>query len=164
MPNVFEPEWEPEEEMPPGYEVQGVQVGREAGGEHLGASLYEIPPGNSVCPYHWHSANEELLIVLAGTPTLRTPDGERELAAGEVVAFPVGERGAHKVSNDSEAPARVLIVSEMNDPEVAVYPDSKKVMARQQAPGSPATGLRAIFRLEDQVDYFDGERPSEPPR
>lgn len=156
--NVFEPELGPEDPSdPPGYEVRSVQVGKAAASERLGASLYEISPGNSICPYHWHAANEEMLIVLSGTPTLRTPEGERELAEGEVVAFPVGERGAHKVTNHSAAALRVLIVSEMNEPEVAVYPDSNKVMARQQAPGIPAVGLRAIFRLEDGVDYWDRE-------
>jgi uncharacterized cupin superfamily protein len=158
MPSLFDPEFETEDPgQPPGYSLRAEQVGKAAGAERLGATLYELPPGNSICPYHWHAANEEMLIVLTGTPTLRTPDGERELAQGDLVAFPVGERGAHKVTNDSEAAVRVLIVSEMNEPEVAVYPDSSKVMARQQAPGLPATGLRAIFRIEDGVDYWDRE-------
>jgi uncharacterized cupin superfamily protein len=156
MANVYEPDWEPKEN-PLGYELRGAKVGKQAGGERLGASLYEIAPGNAIAPYHWHAANEELLIVLSGAPTLRTPEGERVLDEGEVFAFPVGPRGAHKVTNNGDAPSRVLIVSEMNDPEVAVYPDSGKVMARQQAPGTEATGLRAIFRLEDGVDYWEGE-------
>ena len=102
--NVFEPEFDDADPSdPPGYKVRGAQVGKAAGSERLGASLYEIPPGNSICPYHWHAANEEMLIVLSGAPTLRTPEGERELAEGEVVAFPVGERGAHKVTNHSAA-------------------------------------------------------------
>lgn len=160
MANVFDPEWEAEvdaEDWPAGYEGRCASVGRLAGSERLGASLYEVPPGNSSCPYHWHAANEEMLIVLRGRPTLRTPEGERGLAEGELVSFPVGERGAHKVRNDTEEPVRVLIVSEMNDPEVAVYPDSGKVLARQQAPGKPATGVRAMFRLADAVDYWQGE-------
>lgn len=154
--NVFEPDFESVDE-PPGYLMRGAEVAKQAGAQNLGATLYELPPGNSICPYHWHAANEELLVVLAGTPTLRTPDGERELAAGEVVAFPIGEQGAHKVTNNSDEPTRVLIASEMNEPEVAVYPDSGKVMARQQAPGTPATGVRAIFRFDDGVDYWHGE-------
>jgi uncharacterized cupin superfamily protein len=157
MPNLFAPDFEPDEEQPAGYHVKGVRIGRQAGAERLGASLYELPPGNSTCPYHWHAANEEMLIVVSGRPTLRTPEGERELAEGEVVAFPVGERGAHKVTNSGGGAARVLIISEMNEPEVAVYPNSGKVMARQQAPGTPATGVRAIFRLADGVDYWEGE-------
>ena len=79
-------------------------------------------------------------------------------------AFTIGEHGAHKVTNNTAAPIRVLIVSEMNEPEVAVYPDSGKVMARQQAPGTPATGIRVIFRFDDGVDYWDGEvEPEEVP-
>jgi uncharacterized cupin superfamily protein len=160
MANVFEPEFETDvdpEDWPRGYKGRYARVGRPAGAERLGASVYEVPPGNSACPYHWHAANEEMLIVLSGRPTLRTPEGERQLAEGEVVAFPVGEEGAHKVINNSDAPIRVLMISEMNEPEVAVYPDSDKVMARQQAPGIEATGLRALFRIEDSVDYWDGE-------
>ena len=61
------------------------------------------------------------------------------------------------VGASSGRPVRVLMASELNAPEVAVYPDSEKVMARQQAPGTPATGVRAIFRLADGVDYWDGE-------
>jgi uncharacterized cupin superfamily protein len=154
--SIFDPEMETVDE-PPGYLARGAQVGKQARAAHIGLSLYELQPGNSICPYHWHSANEEMLIVLAGAPTLRTPAGERELDEGEVIAFPRGEDGAHKVTNRSEGPTRVLMVSEMNDPEVAVYPDSGKVMARQQAPGTAATGIRAIFRFDDGVDYWDGE-------
>ncbi|MEK6278022.1 MAG: cupin domain-containing protein [Actinomycetota bacterium] len=159
MANVFEPRFEPDDDWPEGYDGRFARVGAQAGSERLGATVYEVPPGNSICPYHWHAANEEMLIVLSGRPTLRTPQGERELAEGEIVAFPVGEGGAHKVTNKGDGPVRVLIVSEMNEPEVAVYPDSGKVMARQQAPGREATGLRAIFRESDAVDYFDGEVP-----
>ncbi len=165
MANVFEPEWEAgDKEWPAGYDGRFAQVGRVAGSESLGASIYETPPGNSLNPYHWHAANEEMLVVISGRPTLRTPDGERELAEGEVVAFPVGERGAHKLINRTDEPTRVLIVSEMNAPDVCVYPDSGKVMAREQAPGTQATGLRALFRLEDEVDYWEGEAESEEER
>jgi uncharacterized cupin superfamily protein len=163
MANIFDPDFEPFQEWPEGYQGTGAEIGRQAGAQRLGASLYEIPPAQSICPYHWHAANEEMLIVLSGTPTLRTPAAERELAAGEVVAFPIGEAGAHKITNNGDEPCRVLIVSEMNEPEVAVYPDSGKVMARQQAPGTPATGLRAIFRQADQVDYWEGEAPPKQP-
>src|SRR4029450_12505635 len=99
----------PQETRPPAYPQRGAKPARQPGAEPLGASLYELPPGNSSCPYHWHAANEEMLIVISGRPTLRTPEGERELAEGEVVAFPVGEAGAHKVTNNGEGPARVLI-------------------------------------------------------
>ena len=85
MPNIFNPEWEAEL---PG--LRGVRVGAAAGGEKLGATLYEVDPGGRVSPLHVHHANEEMLFVVSGRPTLRTGDGERELELGEVVAFPSG--------------------------------------------------------------------------
>ncbi len=156
MANVFEPQFDPGD-YPDGFRGRHARTGHEAGAVHLGASVYEVDPGQSLAPYHWHAANEEMLVVLSGEPTLRTPDGERTLVAGEMVSFPRGEEGAHGVYNRTDSPVRVLLLSEMNEPEVAVYPDSGKVMARQQAPGTPATGLRMLFRASDQVDYWDGE-------
>ncbi len=154
--NLFEPSLEAGGEQP-GYRSRGAGLGSQAGAERIGASLYELGPGNSICPYHWHAANEELCVVIAGAPTLRTPEGERELTPGEVVAFQTGEGGAHKITNHGDRPTRVLMVSEMNAPEIAVQPDSRKVLARQEAPGVPATGVRALFRLDDAVDYWEGE-------
>ena len=159
MANIFEPRFEPEEDWPEGYGGRWTPVGRDAGTKHLGASLYEIDPGQVLCPYHWHAGNEEMLIVLRGTPTLRTPAGRRPLAEGEVVAFPQGEEDAHTVINEGGDPVRLLMLSEMNGPDVIVYPDSDKVLARQVASGIPAEGIRALFRLTDQVDYWEGEVP-----
>ena len=130
MSNVFDPEFDREQE-PEGFRSRSARVGAAARAERLGASVYELEPGQALCPYHWHAANEEMLIVLKGRPLLRTPDGERELAEGELVSFPRGEEGAHGVYNRTDGPIRVLMLSEMNEPEVAVYPDSGKVMARQ---------------------------------
>jgi uncharacterized cupin superfamily protein len=160
--NVFEPDFDGAQERP-GFTLRGADIGIQAGSERLGASLYELPPGQAICPYHAHLANEEMLIVTAGRPSLRTPEGWRELVAGEVVSFPVGLAGSHQVANFSGEDARVLMLSEMNGPEVAIYPDSGKVMAREQPPGRPATGYRKLFSEADEVDYWDGEEPPQPP-
>jgi uncharacterized cupin superfamily protein len=157
MPNIFNPEFEPDREYPDGFRGRHARVGHEAAANHLGASVYDVDPGQALCPYHWHAANEEMMIVLIGAPTLRTPLGERTLAEGELISFPRGEEGAHTLYNRTKKQVRVLMISEMNEPEVAVYPDSGKVMARQQAPGSAATGLRMLFRASDQADYWEGE-------
>jgi uncharacterized cupin superfamily protein len=102
-----------------------------------------------------------MLIVLEGGPSLRTPDGWRELEPGDVVSFKVGSEGAHQVMNRSEKPARVLVVSEMNAPEVSVYPDSGKVLAGTRPPGGTETAedFFEAFRLEGGVDYWEGEEP-----
>jgi uncharacterized cupin superfamily protein len=159
MANVFDPEFDEPLERP-GFVYRRARVGRQAGATKLGASLYEIPPGNASFPYHWHGANEELAIVVSGRPSVRTPEGWRELAEGEVLSFPTGEAGAHQFANRGDEPARILLVSTMIAPEVNGYPDSGKVLATVRPPGSRGDGsLAASFRLTDEVDYWEDEEP-----
>ena len=155
MPNVYEPRFDEDSDRD-GFRWLAERVGHNAGSEHLGASAYELPPGQAMFPYHYHFGNEELLIVLRGRPHLRDPEGWRQLDEGEVVAFPVGDRGAHQIVNRTDEAVRILMVSEMVGPEVVVYPDSGKIGARERAPGTGA-GIRQTFKSSDQVDYWDGE-------
>ena len=158
MANLFRPDWDAEQDRPP-FTWRRSRIGRQAGSEELGASLFELMPGSSSFPLHIHHANEEMLLVVEGTPTLRTLEGERELEPGEVVACPTGRRGAHRIDNRSPAPVRILIVSTMRAPELNEYPDSGKVWARNYPPGgSPGDEpAELIARREDAVDYLDGE-------
>ena len=160
-PNIFEPEFD-DQSAREGFRYRDAWIGRRAGSERLGASLYEIAPGESTFPYHWHAGNEELLIVLRGTAALRTPDGWREVTEGELVAFPRGERGAHQLVNRGRQPARFLMLSEMHSPEVCVYPDSGKIGPRVWARGGRETSMRLNFLAGDAVDYWRGEEPPEP--
>jgi uncharacterized cupin superfamily protein len=146
-----------------GFRWRGTSLAYRAGSERLGASIYEVEPGNATFPYHYHLANEELLLVLKGRPHLRTPEGWRQLEEGEVVAFPLGERGAHQLMNRTEEPVRFVVVSEMVAPEIAVYPDSGKVGVREHAPGSGKGGLRENFLSANDVDYWEAESPPEVP-
>jgi uncharacterized cupin superfamily protein len=158
-PNVFDPSFDAEQDRPP-FTWRRARIGRQAGAEKLGASLFELPPGASSFPLHVHHANEELIVVLAGRPTLRTLDGQRELAPGDVVACPTGDRGAHRIDNHSAELARFLIVSTMIAPEVNTYPDSGKVWARSFPPGAdgPDGALDVLARPDPELDYLDGER------
>jgi len=158
VPNVFDPEWDAEQDRPP-FTWRRARLAREAGGEKLGASLFELPPGASSFPLHVHHANEELIIVLAGRPTLRTLDSERTLEPGELVACRTGRRGAHRLDNRSDEPVRVLIVSTMLAPELNQFPDSGKLWARNYPPGDDPgeEPVELIARPEDGVDYLDGE-------
>ncbi len=146
--NLFDVGVEHDDGDPAGYQTGYVRVGPLVGGEQLGLSVYELPPGQSICPYHYENAEEEWLIVLAGRPTLRTPDGERELRPWDCAFFPTGEEGAHKVTNGTEEVVRVCIWSNRLAVATSVYPDSPKVGA--WPPGK-------LFRLEDAVDYWIGE-------
>jgi uncharacterized cupin superfamily protein len=158
-PNVFEPSFDAEQDEPP-FTWRRARLGRQAGGEKLGASLFELSPGASSFPLHVHHANEELIVVLAGRPTLRTIDAERELSPGEVVACPSGRRGAHRIDNRSDEPIRFLIVSTMIAPEVNEYPDSGKIGARTFPPGGdgPEEALDVLARPDPDLKYLDGER------
>jgi uncharacterized cupin superfamily protein len=122
-PSINHPEWDIVKAEAP-FRWRAMRLGAHAGAEELGVTLYEIDPGGAISPYHVHHGNEELLLVLSGTPQLRTPDGGRTLRAGATVAFRRGSAGAHRVSNGGAEPARMLIFSTMNLPEVAEYPDT----------------------------------------
>jgi uncharacterized cupin superfamily protein len=119
--------------------------------------MWQLPPGEAAYPYHYHYAEEELLLVLDGRPSLRTPDGWRELAEGEIVAFLRGERGGHQLVNRSGQTVRFLAFSTSGEPDVVIYPDSGKLGAFEWLP--EGGGLRAMFRMADAVDYHDGEQP-----
>jgi uncharacterized cupin superfamily protein len=152
-PNVFATDVSYEEDDPEGYRAGILRPGDELGAKETGMSVYEIPPGQAVCPYHYERAEEEWLVVLEGTPTLRTPSGEEELARGDVAFFEPAPEGAHKISNRSEETARVVMFSSLRWPAVTVYPDSDKI-------GVYASRDRAdnvIVPRSANVDYFDGE-------
>jgi uncharacterized cupin superfamily protein len=146
--NLFSVPVEKDADDPDGYNSSYARVGPLVGGEQLGLSVYEIPPGQSICPYHYENAEEEWLIALSGRTTLRTPDGERVLLPWDCAFFPTGEAGAHKVTNRTDETIRVCIWSNRVAVSTSVYPDSKKVGA--WPPGN-------LFRLESAVDYWDGE-------
>jgi uncharacterized cupin superfamily protein len=147
--NLFQLALAKDEDDAPGYELSYARVGPLVGGDGIGLSVYELEPGNSICPYHYETGEEEWLIVLVGEPTLRTPDGERILRVWDTAFFAAGEDGAHKVTNNSDATVRVAMWSNRANPNTSVYPDSQKVGA--WPPGK-------LFRLADAVEYFDGER------
>lgn len=155
--DLFGTDWDHERSRP-GFVSRSIDVGIRLGSELLGATLYECGPGNRVWPYHLHHANEELLLVLDGTPTVRTPEGERELKRGEVVVFRRGPAGAHQLLNRSDHPARFLIVSTMLAPDVCEFPDSGKIgIWAEAAPGAPQARPPQLFLHDGEVDYWEGE-------
>jgi uncharacterized cupin superfamily protein len=156
MPNIYRPTFE-EGERPEGFRGRRARIGYELGTELVGASLWEVPPGEAVYPYHFHYADEEVVIVLRGQPTLRTPEGLRELDEGEALRFPVGEEGAHQIFNRSADTAAFLAISSHGRPDVVVYPDSNKLGVGERLPRGG--GLRAFFLRDAAVDYWTGEEP-----
>jgi uncharacterized cupin superfamily protein len=155
MANIHDPIWD-ELRDHPGFVAKRSRLGRQAGTVKTGVSLWEVAPGEAAYPYHWHMVEEEIVVILEGTPALRTPDGWRTLEKGEVVAFVVGEEGAHQILNDTDRTVRFLSFSNQHA-EVCVYPDSGKIGAYGREPDG--SGMRLLFREADAVDYHDGEEP-----
>jgi uncharacterized cupin superfamily protein len=157
MTNVFANDWD--DPFPP-LEGWNSHVKRLLPrGAPLGMSLYEVLPGQTQCPYHFHHGEDELILVLGGQPTLRTPDGESQLQEGDVVHFPKGPAGAHQVVNRAETPVRYVLMSTNISPEVVEYPDSGKVLAASRTESQRGQPLWTMHRLDAGVDYFDGEEP-----
>ncbi len=141
--NLFSPEFDHASERE-GYRWRAARVGSAIGGAKIGGCVYELGDGEKTYPFHFHHGMEEWLLVVEGSPAVRTPEGERVLRAGDVLCFPPGAAGAHQVSG----PGTVLILSANRVPEAAEYPDSAKVGVMP---------LGKLFRLEDAVGYWEGE-------
>jgi uncharacterized cupin superfamily protein len=156
MPNINDPLFDEPREHP-GFRALRSRISRHAGSERLGMSLWEVAPGETAYPYHHHLTEEELLLVLDGRPSLRTPEGWRDLEEGEVVAFLRGEHGAHQLVNRTQETVRFLAISTSGEPDIVIYPDSGKLGAFERLP--QGGGLRTMFRIGDTVDYHDGEQP-----
>jgi uncharacterized cupin superfamily protein len=147
--NLFGDDWDGGRDRP-GWEWKRLGVAERLGAEQIGASVYELGPGQRTFPYHWHVLEEEWLIVLRGTPTLRDPSGERTLAEGDCVVFKRGPEGGHGVRNDTAEPVRLLMLSSESEAEICVYPDGNKV-------GVFGKDLRKFLDAGAELDYYAGE-------
>ncbi|MBR6406357.1 MAG: cupin domain-containing protein [Lachnospiraceae bacterium] len=133
------------------YEYTRYPALTEGNAKYSSVAFYELPPGKSNYPYHYHLTSEETFYIISGTGILKTLEGEKEVRAGDLLFFPAGEQGAHKLTNTSDSDPLVYIdFDTIADPNVCVYPDSNKV-------GVYGKDLRKIYRLEDNVDYYDRE-------
>jgi uncharacterized cupin superfamily protein len=150
--NIHDPQLGFDDSDPDGYRAGMDRFGSRIGARRLGGSVYELPPGQSICPYHYEFGDEEWVIVLTGTPTVRHPGGEDVLGPGDTVCFPEGPEGAHKVTNHGAQTARVLMLSTKRLPSVAAYPDSDKLGVWADF-GAP----EGLYRRENTVGYYDRE-------
>jgi uncharacterized cupin superfamily protein len=149
--NIWTDEWDPAEEDWSGGGGRSKRLPRAAERPGLGATVYELDPGNFIV-YHFHHAWEELLVVLRGTPTLRTPEGERVLAEGESVYFQLGAEGAHGLRNETDAPVRLLMASTLSSPEVCEYPDLGQITAQARTGSQTGDRLWLIHDVERGSD------------
>jgi uncharacterized cupin superfamily protein len=150
--NLGDPALQYDDDDPDGFRSGMFRFGPKLGAQQTGASLYELRPGQALCPYHYEYGEEEWLLVLSGRPSLRDPDGTHELQELDMVFFERGPAGAHQVRNDSAAPVRVLMWSTVVLPTATVYPDSDKVGIWT---GNPDDDV--IVEKSGNVDYWHGE-------
>jgi uncharacterized cupin superfamily protein len=151
--NVFEAEFTYDPGAPPPYAAGKHRFGPQVGGSRMGATVYELPPGTSICPYHYES-EEEWLLVLAGELTVRHPEGEDVLRPGDVTAFPVGPAGAHKTTNRGTETVRLVMWANSDAMGYAAYPDSDKISYWTDS-ADERDGVRV--RRGQKLDFYDGE-------
>ena len=151
--NIADPQFAYDSDDPDGFRAGMLRMGPQLGAQRTGASIYELPPGQALCPYHYEYGEEEWALVLAGRPSLRTPAGTEQLEPHDMAFFPRGPEGAHQLLNQSDEPARVLLWSEVVTPAITVYPDSDKVGVWTGNKDDDLLAPRAAA-----VDYYHGER------
>ena len=152
--NANDGDFDYDAEDPEGFKAGMKRFGKTLRASATGVSIYELPPGQAICPYHYEYAEEEWLVVLEGTPTLRTPEGSSQLSPWDVCFFPTGPGGAHGVRNETNTTARVMMFSDLKWPAATVYPDSDKVGIHIPEPNREDGGM---FRRASKVDYFTDE-------
>jgi len=150
--NLAAPKFSYDAEDPEGFRSGMAQLGKSLGAKESGITVYELPPGQAICPYHWECGEEEWLLVLSGNPTLRHPEGSERLDPWDAVCFPRGPEGAHGVRNETDGTVRVLMFSTVVLPTATVYPDSDKVGIWT---GDDDVDL--VVRRDSAAGYFDGE-------
>jgi uncharacterized cupin superfamily protein len=126
-------------------------------GKGLGCSWFEIAPGKTAFPCHWHSSNEEAIYILGGEGTMRLGEARVPVRAGDYIALPPGPAIAHQLINTSDAPLTYLCISTMNTVEVVGYPDSKKIAAVAVDPSTREPWTRKVYPDGVDVDYYAGE-------
>jgi uncharacterized cupin superfamily protein len=150
--SISDPSFTYDPEDAEGFRAGMFRFGPSLGAQRTGTTLYELPPGESVCPYHYEYGEEEWLLVLAGRPSGRDPQRTEQLEPIDFVFFPTGPAGAHQIRNDTDETARVLMWGMVVLPTATAYPDSDKVAVWT---GDKAEDL--IVRRSSGVEYYDGE-------
>jgi uncharacterized cupin superfamily protein len=150
--NIADPAFKYDPEDPEGYKAGMYRFGKDLGAQQTGTSVYELPPGQAICPYHYEYGEEEWAMVLSGRPSLRTPEGIAQLEPWDVVFFPKGPAGAHQLRNETNDPVRVMMWSQIVNPSATAYPDSDKVGI-----WTGVEGENLLAERSSNVEYYHGE-------
>ncbi len=159
MANLFDPEFDQTQEQE-GFRTRRAMLGKQAEAKRLGASLFEIEPGNAAFPLHYHLGNEEMLIVVAGHPDAADrPTASASWPRARSSPSRSARQGAHQVVNRTDGPVRILMLSEMIAPDIVVRPESGKISAFGRPPGGHGEGMHGVYFERDSVPFWEGEEP-----
>ena len=150
--NIADPTFTYDDTDPEGFKAGMFRLGPELGAKATGTTIYELPPGQALCPYHYEYGEEEWVMALQGRPSVRTPAGIEQLEPHEVMFFPTGPEGAHQIRNDSSETVRVMMWSNVVHPTATAYPDSDKVGVWTGDKSEDVMLVRS-----GRVDYYFGE-------
>ena len=111
-------------------------------------ALIRIPKGKALCPYHSHSAESELYLVVSGKGGIRDKEGTTMVTAGDTFFFGPGE--AHQLSNAGEEDFVYYVIADNPRGDSCYYPDSGKFAVMKE-------GTSEVIVKGTETDYFDGE-------
>lgn len=97
--------------------------------QKLGVSVDTVAPGMRSCSYHFHQAQEEMVVVIGGSGTLRVAGSMLPIRTGDVIVIPAGPAYPYQIIKPSDAPLQYLSISTRETPEICEYPDSGKFSA-----------------------------------
>jgi uncharacterized cupin superfamily protein len=110
-------------------------------------ALVRIPPGKALCPYHAHTAEWEMYVVVSGVGSVRHEAGTSEVHPGDVFLF--GPMEAHQLVNAGTEDFVYYVIADNPVGTSCYYPDSKKWMVG-------ALSDQYVVK-EFRADYFEGE-------
>ena len=93
-----------------------------AGLSDFGASHVVLQPGAWSSQRHWHEGEDELVVMLVGEAVLVDDNGEHEVRAGDIAAFPKNDGNGHVLQNRSDAPCCFVAIGRPSDTDCH-YPD-----------------------------------------
>jgi uncharacterized cupin superfamily protein len=115
------------------------------GGHPFDLELSKLAPGECGCPFHRHTTQWEMFVILDGSGTVRTADGPVAVNPDDVLLHAPGE--AHQLTNTGNRELVFFLIADNPPLDVWHYPDTGK-----WGHSSP----RKIFHATD-LDYWDGE-------
>lgn len=135
-----------------GYEFNKYEVTQRKDFDQAYVCFYEIMPGKAAYPKHYHSYNTECFYIIKGNGVIETDGEDINVSSGDVIVFPRGKKGMHKIVNISGVENLLYIdFDTTNSPDIVHYVDSDKIGIIEHNISS------TFYRNSDNVDYYDGE-------